>query len=1493
MKYRRLIPAVTILALLALLTISLWPGATRPAAEAAVKPGGAPPPGSGDVQIPSFVRVIDGESIETLIDGQRVGVGFIGIGVPQANTPCGQAATALLRTLVKGGVNLEEEPALATDPPTDARKRRLYHGNARDGRKIAEELIKAGVARANGEGKYATQLAGLENAARAAGRGCLWGGVGAGSPTTITGGAPGVRPLSVAVPQQAAQPALAAVAATTLPSGFYQDILASGLTQPTSFAQLPDGRFLIAEKAGTVRVVKDGAILPAPFIDFRGQVNDYWDHGLIGIAADKDFAQNGAVYLLYTYENDATQYNGAKTARLSRVTASGDAADPATATTLLGTTTGSTCDVFPATTDCLGSESPSHSVGAVRAAADGTLYVAIGDGASFNYVDDAALRAQGLDRLNGKLLHVTTSGAGVAGNPFWTGNAADNRSKVWAYGLRNPYRFTLRPGTDMPFLGDVGWDTWEEQNVGVAGANFGWPCYEGNAVQSGYQPKATCQALYGRGGSAVRPGLIVWNHSGASSASTGGAFYAGTAFPAAFQGAYFYADYAANWLRYARVDATNALVGGPTDFAAAADGPVDLQAGPDGTLIYLAINTGELRRVRYDASNLALGKTATADSACGPTEGAPMANDGRTVAGSKWCSQGATKWWQVDLGAATTVGQFTIRHAGAGGEDPGWNTRDFAIDVSQDGATWTTVTTVTGNTSSVTTHTIAAVQARYVRLNIATPTSTGDAAARIYEVEVRAPASGTVPTPVPTATAGAGTNLALNKLATADSACAAGEAAPKADDGATANDSKWCSVGATKWWQVDLGAATAIGQVVVKHAGAGGENPAWDTRDFAIQTSQDGTTWATAVTVAGNTADVTTHPLAATTGRYVRLNIATPTSNGDAAARIYEVEVYAPATGGAPPTATITSPTSSLTYAVGDTINYAGAATDSSGAAIPASGLAWQIVIHHCPGGTCHTHYFQNASGASGGFAIPDHGDDSYFELILTATDGAGRQGTAAVSIHPKSVRLTLASAPSGLQVVYGGTTYTTPATFTADIGGTRTVAAPAPQTLGGTSYTFGAWSDGGAQQHNITIGTADTTLTATMAAPTAPTATSATTPTPSATGNSRYAAAILGTGGLQDYYRLGETSGTTVRDSKGTRNGTIQGGVTLGVPGALAGDPDPAMRFDGTGYVDVPGGAAGLVGGAMTLETWAILPNSPPTHGALVGIRNDADADFYILMLGNSNKLECRFRNGAGAKFDLAPTITTDTWHHFVLVYDGGATLTLYVDGAVAASTPASGTITNATPSLRVGKDVNNNGLATTVDEVAVYNVALTATQITDHYNAGKGTTSANPTPTPVAPAPPTPTAANPTPTPTPAAPPVATATPVPPTPSPTPTGAPATATPVPPTPTTAPTPPPAPAAGPTAPGGLAASRNGSGANQRVALTWVDNASNETGYVIERATVADFSGTVTTFQAAANATGYVDSTVRAATTYYYRVVAIGASRARSAPSNVVTVTTR
>ncbi|GAA2580964.1 hypothetical protein GCM10010399_08420 [Dactylosporangium fulvum] len=138
--------------------------------------------------------------------------------------------------------------------------------------------------------------------------------------------------------------------------------------------------------------------------------------------------------------------------------------------------------------------------------------------------------------------------------------------------------------------------------------------------------------------------------------------------------------------------------------------------------------------------NLALNRPASASSSCNANEGPAKAVNGTVNGGNtdKWCALGATKWWQVDLGSSMSVSRFVVRHAGAGGENVAWNTRDYDIQVSTNGTTWTTVSQVLGNTANVSTHTIAAAQARYVQMNVLVPTSNTDAAARIYEFEVYA-----------------------------------------------------------------------------------------------------------------------------------------------------------------------------------------------------------------------------------------------------------------------------------------------------------------------------------------------------------------------------------------------------------------------------------------------------------------------------------------------------------------------------------------------------------------------------------------------------------------------------------------------------------------------------------------------------------------------------------------------------------------------------------
>jgi predicted alpha-1,2-mannosidase len=279
-------------------------------------------------------------------------------------------------------------------------------------------------------------------------------------------------------------------------------------------------------------------------------------------------------------------------------------------------------------------------------------------------------------------------------------------------------------------------------------------------------------------------------------------------------------------------------------------------------------------------TNLALGKAATGSAVCGASETAAKAVDGSLMNNSKWCSTTAgTKFLQVDLGSVQNVSSFVLKHAGLGGENTGWNTDAFTISTSTDGTTFSNAVTVTSARSSRTYHPVAARSARDVKFETTTPTNNGDTAARIYEFEVYG--GGTV-----------SPNLALNRPATADSQCAASEGPEKAVNGTVSGGSsdKWCSGGTTKWLQVDLGSRVHLGSFVLRHAGAGGEQAAWNTRDFDVQVSDDATAWSTVVQARGNTADTSTHPVD-TFGRYVRVKVIAATSTTDTAARLYELEI--------------------------------------------------------------------------------------------------------------------------------------------------------------------------------------------------------------------------------------------------------------------------------------------------------------------------------------------------------------------------------------------------------------------------------------------------------------------------------------------------------------------------------------------------------------------------------------------------------------------------
>ncbi|MEI2431052.1 PKD domain-containing protein [Lysobacter yananisis] len=137
--------------------------------------------------------------------------------------------------------------------------------------------------------------------------------------------------------------------------------------------------------------------------------------------------------------------------------------------------------------------------------------------------------------------------------------------------------------------------------------------------------------------------------------------------------------------------------------------------------------------------NLALNKPTTSSAACNSNESAAKAINGSVSGGTtdKFCSLASPAWLQVDLGSAQTVGGFTVKHAGAGGESANWNSKTFTIQTSTNGSTWSTPVSVTANTGNTSTHAISATSARYIKLNVTTPTQNGDPATRIYEFEVR------------------------------------------------------------------------------------------------------------------------------------------------------------------------------------------------------------------------------------------------------------------------------------------------------------------------------------------------------------------------------------------------------------------------------------------------------------------------------------------------------------------------------------------------------------------------------------------------------------------------------------------------------------------------------------------------------------------------------------------------------------------------------------
>jgi len=344
------------------------------------------------------------------------------------------------------------------------------------------------------------------------------------------------------------------VGTVSQPSGFTRDeAWVTGLTASTAFAQAPDGRIFVTQQGGSIRVIKNGALLPAPFATMA--VDSTGERGVLGIALHPDFASNGYVYV-YSTRTDGGSHN-----RISRLTAAGDVAAAGSEIALV--------DLPNLSSQIL------HNGGGMHFGADGKLYVGVGDNGN-------SLQAADPTSPFGKLLRFNDDGTIPTDNPFYAMQSGLARA-VWAVGLRNPFTFAVQPGTGRIYINDVGQDAWEEIDIGVAGADYGWPYAEGpNDIAPGVAGLTAPLFTYphtdpdplgsGRGGFIVGHAIV------------GGTFYPQNGpFPDGYRDQYYFSDFIGQFI--ARLDAANGNA--VYTFARLSAQPVDLLAGIDGALYVL------------------------------------------------------------------------------------------------------------------------------------------------------------------------------------------------------------------------------------------------------------------------------------------------------------------------------------------------------------------------------------------------------------------------------------------------------------------------------------------------------------------------------------------------------------------------------------------------------------------------------------------------------------------------------------------------------------------------------------------------------------------------------------------------------------------------------------------------------------------------------------------------------------------------------------------
>ena len=394
-----------------------------------------------------------------------------------------------------------------------------------------------------------------------------------------------------------------------LPSGFVRSQIAQ-VSAATRMAFAPDGRIFVAELGGRLRVIKNGALLGAPFVTVN--VATGGERGLSGVVLDPNFTANHYIYLYYTATTPTIH------SRLSRFTANGDVAVAGSERIILE------LDTQTATV---------HNGGALEFWYDGTLFICAGE-------NTTPSNAQDLTNLLGKILRIDVRSDDFpddphrnysipSNNPFRT--IAGARPEIWAYGLRNPWSMAIQRGTNRIFINDVGSTRFEEINEGHAGCNYGWPLTEGYTTDSRF-----CSPFFTYNRNTGFP---------VGCAIAGGAFYNPPVqkFPGQYLGKYFFADYC-NWW----IDTLDTTTHTATAFATGLGNLSGIDVGPDGNLYYLQIElttgTSTVNRISYNGSLAPQINTQPADQLApvGYPATFTVGADGETPLSYQWQKNGVT-----------------------------------------------------------------------------------------------------------------------------------------------------------------------------------------------------------------------------------------------------------------------------------------------------------------------------------------------------------------------------------------------------------------------------------------------------------------------------------------------------------------------------------------------------------------------------------------------------------------------------------------------------------------------------------------------------------------------------------------------------------------------------------------------------------------------------------------------------------------------------------